>query len=234
MLALAWRDRERPRSGVYLALAAAAKLFLWPLLLWPLVLGRFRSFGAAVASTAALTACWALVAPHQLGTYVQTVRILNSVQRPRSYSPQSLAMALGAPTSVATGIVVAVAVAAAALVVLAARGSDRDRKVFVVAIAAALVASPILWEHSLILLFVPIALAAPTLGRLWAASLLFWVSPDMKALGSEWRILVTLTLGAPIVAAATRQLSATPVGAAPSGSHLRVVSPGPSALPSGR
>jgi hypothetical protein len=228
LLALAWRDRRRARSGVYLAVVAAAKLFLWPLLLWPLVLGRFRAFAAAAATAIALIACWALVAPHQLGTYVQTVRVLNTVQRSRSYSPQSLVLALGAPTAVATVVVLAVAVVGAALVVVAGRSNDRDRKAFVAAIAVALVASPILWEHYLILLFIPMALAAPRLGRLWMASLLFWVSPGLKAFGSEWRIVVVLSLSAAIAVAATRRLSPTLAEAAPSRSLLRVVSPDPS------
>jgi alpha-1,2-mannosyltransferase len=209
LLALAWRDRLRGRSGVYLALVAAAKLFLWPILLWPLVLGRFRTFASAVATAIALIACWALLAPHQLSMYLQTVRVLNSVQRTRSYSPQSLALALGAPTVVATGVALAIAVVGAGLVVLAGRSRHRDRKVFSAVIAVALFASPILWEHYLVLLLLPIALAQPKLGRIWVATLLFWVSPDMKAFGSEWRIVVTLTLSAAIVVAAARRLSAT-------------------------
>jgi hypothetical protein len=153
--------------------------------------------------------------------------VLNTVQRSRSYSPQSLVLALGAPTAVATVVVLAVAVVGAALVVVAGRSSDRDRKAFVAAIAVALVASPILWEHYLILLFIPMALAAPRLGRLWVASLLFWVSPDMKAFGSEWRILMTLTLGATIVVAATRRVSGTFASVTPSRLLLRVMSRDP-------
>jgi hypothetical protein len=58
----------------------------------------------------------------------------------------------------------------------------------------------------MILLFVPIALAAPKLNRIWATSLLFWVSPHLKAFGSEWRSTLAPMLNAAIAAAATRQL----------------------------
>ena len=59
--ALGWRYRDRTIAGVPLALAAAAKLFLWPVLVWLLVTRRFRAFGASVATIVATLALWAVI-----------------------------------------------------------------------------------------------------------------------------------------------------------------------------
>jgi hypothetical protein len=101
LCALGWRYRSRTVAGVPLALAAAAKLFLWPVLLWLLITRRFRAFAAAVATIAATVVVWAIVDPGGMSRYPETVHLLNAVQRWKSYSVQSLFISLhfSAPTS---------------------------------------------------------------------------------------------------------------------------------------
>ena len=43
-----------------------------------------------------------------------------------------------------------------------------DRRAFGLAIIASLVSTPIVWDHYMVLLFVPIALLSPRVNRLWA------------------------------------------------------------------
>ena len=47
------------------------------------------------------------------------------------------------------------------------QGPDGDRRAFGLVIIAALTATPIVWEHYMVLLFVPIALVSPRFSRAW-------------------------------------------------------------------
>ena len=82
-------------------------------------------------------------------------------------------------------------------VATATKGMSRA---FIASIGVALLATPILWEHYLVLLLVPIALVAPRLSAPWLALLAFWISPFPKALGSSWKIAVVLVLTSLILA----------------------------------
>ena len=79
---------------------------------------------------------------------------------------------------------------------LAARGAEGDRRALVIAVAGALLATPVLWLHYLDLLFVPIALARPRLSAIWFAPLAFWATPLAHSNGSVWRICLVLAVGA--------------------------------------
>src|SRR5262249_48070136 len=99
LCALGWRFRNHTVAGVPLALAAAPKLFLWPMLVWLLVTRRFRAFAASLATIMATLAIWAAMDAGGMGRYPQTVRLLNEVQRWKSYSVQSLLLSLHASVS---------------------------------------------------------------------------------------------------------------------------------------
>jgi hypothetical protein len=192
LCALGWRFRNRTVAGVPLALAAAAKLFLWPVLVWLLVTRRFRAFAACVATIAATLVLWASIDAGGMRRYPQTIRLLNDAQRWKSYSVQSLLISFHVPAStselVAGALVVAVVVA---LVLLRQRG---DEVVFSAAIVSALIATPILWNHYLVLLLAPIALARPRLAPLWVLPLVLWVTPHPESLGIVWRIVLVLAV----------------------------------------
>ena len=81
----------------------------------------------------------------------------------------------------------------------AARGPEGDRRALSVAVAGALLATPVLWLHYLVLLFVPIALARPRLSALWFAPLAFWLTPVAHSNGSVWRTCFALVVAALIV-----------------------------------
>src|SRR5207237_6002585 len=101
-----------PHAGVPVALAAAARLFRRPLLVWLLVTRRVRAFGAALATLAAALALWESIDPGGMSRYPETVRLLDEVQRSKSYSVQSLFISLHVPVS--TNELVAGAAAGAA------------------------------------------------------------------------------------------------------------------------
>lgn len=201
LLAVLWRVRDRAWGGVALGGAIVLKLFLWPLLLWLLFTQRARSVvvAAAVAAGAALGS-WAIIGFAGLDDYAALLRKLTDVEAANSYSALAALQAAGASESVAWLLVVAAGVALLALGYRVSRSSaldreERERRSLTLAVAAALVLTPILWLHYLVLLVLPIALARPRLSGLWLAPLALtvfelsgwyrgWPYGDGRALGS--------------------------------------------------
>lgn len=203
LCALGWRYRDRTVAGVPLAIAAAAKLFLWPLLVWLLITRRFRAFGASLATIVATLGLWAAIDPGGMRRYPQTVHVLNEVQRWKSYSVQSLLISLHESALTSALVAGSVALAAvAALVLLRRRG---DEVTFGVAVIAALFATPILWNHYLLLLIAPIALARPRLAPLWAVPALLWATPHPESVGVVWRIVAVLAVLGLVAAQSVRR-----------------------------
>jgi hypothetical protein len=101
-------------------------------------------------------------------------------------------MSLHAPALTSELVAVAVALAAVAALVLLRR--RRDEVTFGVAVIAALVATPILWNHYLVLLIAPIALARPRLAPLWLVPVLLWATPHPESFGTVWRIVAVLVV----------------------------------------
>lgn len=170
LLAVLWRFRDRDRiAAPALAALVLAKLFLWPVALWLLLTRRFR----AVASAALLSAAAVLVAslPLGLGTlthYAALLRSLSGIEGPTSFSLMSLGEALTGSSSVGTGVMVTAGIVALYAVARAAVARE-DEQAFRRSIVAALALSPILWNHYLVLLVVPLALMRPRFSPVWLA-----------------------------------------------------------------
>jgi hypothetical protein len=197
-VAVAWRYRDRPYiAAPVTALTAVGKLFAWPLFVWLLATRRIRTAVlAAAVSLVLLVGGWAAIGFGGLRDYPHLLRVLSQVEAVQSYSLVGLLRLHG---GVATALTVLLGVAVVIAVVLAARGADGDRRALTVAVAGALVATPVLWLHYLVLLFVPIALARPRLSALWFAPLAFWLSPIAHSNGSVWRTCFVLAVAALIV-----------------------------------
>jgi hypothetical protein len=167
--AIAWRWRQRlwpPAIG--LAAIVLAKLFPWPLALWLLVTKRFRALALTLLIIgAALLAACAVIGFAGMMAYPRMLANLAFVEEGKGPSLVALLLAAGAPVELARMAALAVA---AALLVAAARFAGRpdgDRRAFGLAVMAALTASPIVWQHYLVLLFIPIALLSPSLSAIW-------------------------------------------------------------------
>jgi hypothetical protein len=199
LVAAGWRRRDGLSGGILLAVTAATKLFLWPLLVWLVATRRLRGSAAAAATLMAIISIWVLADLQGLRLYPDTVRVLNDVQRWKSYSPQTLALSLGLTARAAAAVVAVVAVGGTLAIIRARRD---ERRSFAVAVTVALLATPILWLHYLVLLFVPLALLRPRLSPAWALPVLLWVTPHPESLGNVWRI--GLVLAVVLVAAGLR------------------------------
>jgi hypothetical protein len=166
--ALGWRFRDRPVvAGVSLGVSIAAKVFLWPLMLW---LAASRRVSAALWSVAVgaavLVLSWAIVGFRGLADYPELVRRLTERMDERGYTVYALGVDLGLPDRIAWALWISVAVAILVAAVLLARRGD-DMRSFILALTAAIAFSPIVWLHYFALLLVIVAVAQPRLGPVW-------------------------------------------------------------------
>jgi hypothetical protein len=167
--AAAWRWRMRlwpPAIGI--ASIVVAKIFPWPLAIWLLVTKRYRAFGLTVAIGVAVTLlAWAAIGFAGMLEYPQMLANVSFIQELRATSLVAILIALGLSPLIATAFAVTAGVALLAPAWRAVRRGDGERKAFGLAIIAILTAAPIVWDHYLVLLFIPIALRSPKLSALW-------------------------------------------------------------------
>ena len=152
-LALAWRYRDRPWLGSgALGFAIAAKLFLWPMLLWLLLTGRIRRSAETAAAAAALTLVpWGAMGFRGLTWYPEMLRLIVRTEHASGW---------GLPLVAADLAFVAL------LVAVSGPGGD-DRRVFGACVIACLLLTPLVWLHYYVVLIVPIALASRRFGWVW-------------------------------------------------------------------
>jgi hypothetical protein len=177
-LALAWRYRSTlwPLAG-FVGITVAAKVFVWPVVVWTAATGRLRAAGLALAVAAALTAsAWAAIGFDGLTTYPSLLDRLADAHASDSYSLIGVADALGLDDTFGRIAMLVVGGGLLAACVSLGREGD-DRRAFTCAVAAALALTPIVWQHHLVLLFVPLALSRPRFTPLWLAPACLWLAP---------------------------------------------------------
>jgi alpha-1,2-mannosyltransferase len=212
-LALAWRYRDTRILGpLVVACVVVAKLFLWPLFVWLLLTRRFRTAGLAFVLAAAVTlGSWALLGFAGLRGYPHLLSVLAATVQGKGWSVVALGLALGLSAGIAKVSAVALGSSVLAVTRVAPSG-ETDRWAFSLAIAAAILLSPIVWLHYLLLLAVPLALAYPTLAPAWFIPLALWVWPFQETGGTSWKIC----LGLGVLAAATASALLSPPRPRPS------------------
>jgi hypothetical protein len=187
LVALGWRWRDRRLLGpLAVAAAVAVKSWLWPLLVW-LLIRRMRSgLSSGVILGALVLVSWAAIGFHGLLHYP---RLLHEEAAKFVHGGTlfvSALVQLNVPVRVAA---VAGAVGAVVLLALAARRRSNEVEAFSLALLAALVATPVGWEHYLILMGIPIAIVWPSLSAAWlwfpALWLTLWLTDSLAP--DEWR-----------------------------------------------
>ncbi len=162
-----WRGRVFP-PALAVAAIVAAKIFPWPLGVWLLITRRYEALAMTVAVGIVLTfGAWAMIGFHGLAQYPQMLSDMTFLQQNRAVSIVGVLLIAGVPSSVATAAAIAVAAGILFAAWRLAGRPEGDRRAFGLAILAALSATPIVWEHYMVLLFVPIALASPGLSAAW-------------------------------------------------------------------
>jgi len=193
-VACAWRWRDRV-AVVAIALTAvvATKLFLWPLFVWLLATRRFRAAFAGMATMAVVgLGAWAVIGFQGVGTYPRRLLDLAAGYENKGYSTLAYLHGFGLGGTEAEAAALAIGAIALAGVIFAAHRTGGDLVSFTVAIAAALMTSPIVWVHYLVLLFVPIAIVSPGLSALWLLPLALWPLGGQESDGSIPKLVLAL------------------------------------------
>ena len=184
LVALMWRYREHAvPAGLVLGYGIAVKLFLWPLAVWLALVGRVRA--AVVAAVAAAASLLLLLPFIGIAEYVRLLRRLGDTFEHETYTPFALLTDLGVPDTAARAVTVALGLGVLALA--------WRRRSLGLAIAAALVLSPIVWRHFFVLLLVPLALSRPRFDVVWLIPIGLWVG-DGTFNGAPWQTACVLAL----------------------------------------
>jgi hypothetical protein len=218
LVAVAWRYRNATGiSGLAIGLAGALKFFLWPVGLWLAAIGRAREMLIAAAFAGASLL---LVLPFTgLDDYIGALLELGRAFDQDSYSLFGLLYQLGIDETPAR--VVTMAAGAALLLAMWRTGS------LGLAIAAALVLSPIVWLDFYALAAIPLAIARPHLSAVWFVPLVTWGLPSSGiGAGTAWGVTRALLAFTIVFAVAVRaERNPSPDGRR----HAATVRPGPNA-----
>jgi hypothetical protein len=148
-----WRLRDRPVAFALLAAPViACKLFLVPLLVWMVLARRYRAFAYASAATLALLALSFVLGPIGPAQYLELLSQLGAHEAPSGFGLVGALMNAHLASGVAEATAVAVALALFAAAHVHFRRTHDERVSFCAGIVAALVLTPVLWSHYLILL----------------------------------------------------------------------------------
>jgi hypothetical protein len=214
LVAIAWRYRHSNGiPGLAVGFAGALKFFLWPVGLWLAAIGRAREMvlAAAIAGVSLL-----LVLPFTgLDDYVRALLELGRTFDQDAYSPFGLLLQLGASETFARAATFAIG---GILLLLMWRSGS-----LALAVAAALVLSPIVWLDFYALAAIPLATVMPRLGIVWLVPLVTWGLPSSGiGAGTTWGITRALTAFTIVIAVTAYAERAAKQGA---GNHAATVRP---------
>jgi hypothetical protein len=227
--ALAWRFRARHLTSTTIsAVVVVAKLFLWPLAVWLLAARGRRSMLTCIAA-GVLTGLlgWMVIGFAGLTSYPSMILDVAKIGEPRGLSLVAFLMYLGLGVGPARFLAFTAAFALLLISWKLARRGHHDNAFGVVFIAV-LSATPVVWDHYMILLFIPIALLSPRISWLWFLPGLAAFAPAAATTTYGLRILpmlagealLTVLLCEPLIPEAVarywRSIVATARAAAPS------------------
>jgi hypothetical protein len=194
--ALAWRYRDRLLpAALAIGLTLGAKFFLWPVAVWFAATRRVATALVTCAvGVASLLLSWAVVGFAGFVDYPHLLRRLDDVVGEDSYTTYVSGLDLGLPSPVSRAIWLGIGLAVVAAVVVIGRRGD-ERTAFILAIAASLSLTPIVWLHYFALLSVVVALAQPRLGLVWFVPLGMFLTPGSghpSSFQTSWTLAVAL------------------------------------------
>lgn len=191
VLAVIWRYRDKAWvASLALSILVLTKIFLWPLAVWLLATRRARSvIGAAVTSGSAFVLA---TLPLGFGVLTQYPSLLRSVSGFEGSSSLSL-VTLGSTIAGSATLGYTLSIVAGGLLlggVVWSGGRTNDSLAFRLAVLASLALTPIVWNHYLVLLFVPLALIRQRFSPLWLGTA--WVIGPLAgtARGAALAILI--------------------------------------------
>ena len=198
LVAVAWRLRDGSGGAVATAVAIAVKPFVWPLLVWQAACGRTRSALLAAGSAIALMLIsWIPLGFAGLSRFVRINQEVANIEDVKGYSVVALGDAVGVSNAAATAAAVAIGLV---LLLACFRAGQRGNECqsLALALAAALVMTPVVWQHYLIVLVVPLAVARPRASWPWFVPIVAWAAPTAGN-GAPWQTLIVPAVAALLV-----------------------------------
>ena len=176
--AIAWRLRDRALPvALAIGLALATKFLLWPLVAWLAATKRWlAALMACVLGAGLLVLSWSVLGFAGFLDYPDLLRRLEDVVGDDSYTAYIVALDMGLPSDAARSLWLALGLALVTWTVLLGRRGD-ERSAFIVAVAASLALSPIVWLHYFAVLLLVAGLAQPRLGVVWFVPLGMVITP---------------------------------------------------------
>jgi hypothetical protein len=192
-LACVWRWRDRPIvAGALIAAMISLKPLLWPLALWLLATRRWRASFATLISGLLLNLCaWLIVGFGQVSRYLSAASADIHAAWTTGWGVPALLGHFGAGLGLGLAAMLGLSALLAVAVINAGLIRHDQMTAFTLALALALVSSPLLWSHYLALLLVPLALRRPRLHWSWGLPVLMWVSPLGMTVLHTWQVLVS-------------------------------------------
>jgi hypothetical protein len=193
-IAACWRLRAERGQAWALAATVVAKIFLWPLLIWNAVAGRFsRTLLSVALMTAATLVAWTAIGFAGFSEFPHFMRSAERLSAANSYSLAAAARAAGVSWH-ATHIGLLVVGLALVLGMSGLAKAGDERSVFILAVGAALLLTPVEWLHYSLLLAAVVAVVQPRLGLLWFLPVAFWATPTEMSNGEAWRLALGLSI----------------------------------------
>lgn len=183
-IAACWRLRAKQplAAGALLGVVAAMKLFLLPLLLWPLIRRRRTELAGGLGVLAVVAALQVPLGGVGLPGYASMLSRLEALEVTSSWSLTSLLESLGATPHLA-GVLAPVAGGVALVGLWWRRNHLTDAQLLGLTVLASLLMSPIVWSSYLLLLAVPLLLWSRGHLPLAIAAVGSWalVTPDVAS-----------------------------------------------------
>jgi hypothetical protein len=180
------------------------KLFLWPLALWLVATRRYAAVGYGALCGLVLNAvAWLTLGLDEVHRYSRLMDALVTAEEKHGYSLISLALRVGAAHSSAYGLAICIAVGTCVACMRLGR-LGHECAALALALAASLLASPIVQLHYFALLVVPFAVARPRLSLAWALPLAFWACSTPTR---SWQVAGALALGTAMLVVTLRSAS---------------------------
>ena len=201
LLALLWRYRDRPlAAGALTAVAISMKVFMWPLALWLLATRRWRATGWGLLTGVIVNAvCWAMVGFDNLKPFVHNSGLDVTAYWRAGYSIAATLAPLGITHSTGSLLTLLASVLLGLAVLYAAYVRHDERGALTLTVVLVLAASPIVWNHYLLLLLVPMAITCPRLNWIWGLPILMWLCPYAPGTNAwqrplEWALVTLIVL----------------------------------------
>jgi alpha-1,2-mannosyltransferase len=148
-----WRLRDRPLAFALLAApVVACKLFLVPLLAWPLLARRYRVVAWASVAALVLLAVGFAFGPLGLPPYLRLLSALGAHEARAGFGLIGALRTAGVGATGAQAAALPLAAAMLASAYVQHRRTGDERVLFAASIVASLLLTPVLWSHYLVLL----------------------------------------------------------------------------------